>query len=107
MRRALPCSPRTGKRCSSCEARRPSGSPLCGSNTGFSSADGTCREPSISEDALSHQASDGVRVESRKQIGDDYAAVDGYCTTDAGHAASVSKPCTELEVLVGQFVQRF
>jgi hypothetical protein len=74
-------------------------------NTGFSRTDGTCHAPSISEDALSHQASGSVRVESRKQIGDDYSAVNGYCTTDAAHAASTSKPCTELEALAGQFLQ--
>lgn len=72
--------------------------------TGFSSADGTCSEPSISQDTLSRDADGNARVESREQIGDDYPAVDGYCTTDAGSAASANKPCTHYRALVGTLV---
>jgi hypothetical protein len=73
--------------------------------TGFSQPDGTCQSPSISQQTLAHDANGEARVEARKQFGDTYKQVNGYCTSNAGYAASANKPCTEYDVLVGKFLQ--
>jgi hypothetical protein len=54
---------------------------------------------------LKHDASGNARVEVRTQFGDSYKQVNGFCTTDAGYAASSGKPCTQYDVMVGKFVQ--
>lgn len=73
--------------------------------TGWSGfEEGLCTEPELKELSVKTVGDDGIRVETRVTVGDDYPEdEDGFCTTDGGAAATKGKPCATLEVLSATF----
>lgn len=83
------------------------GTSLAGSTrfTGFSSANGTCKEPSVADRTFVRTGND-VRIEERTRVGDDYPAdKDGFCTTELAEKAARGKPCSKLVVVTASFVE--
>src|SRR5262245_15023143 len=63
-------------------------------STGYGGSDGMCHEPFIKDVAATRSADRALVVESRKAIGDDYAQMNGYCTSEGGISNSIGKPCS-------------
>jgi hypothetical protein len=66
--------------------------------TGYSDGSGTCSKPELSDIELSFAGS-ALRIEKATQVGHDYPAQNGACTTDKGRAASEDAPCAKMETL--------
>jgi hypothetical protein len=66
--------------------------------TGFTTANGTCEMPELSNLELV-MTGDALQLEKRTQVGADYPADNGACTSEKGRAAAEAAPCTELETL--------
>lgn len=86
---------------------RAEGEGLAGTqvSTGWSGSEGDlCTAPERLELSLVKVGDEGLRLETRTTVGDDYPAdSDGFCTTDGGAAATKGKPCAQLEVLTATF----
>lgn len=72
--------------------------------SGFTSEGGTCQMPELSNITLV-MSGDALELEKRTQVGADYAADNGFCTTDKGRASAETAPCSELETVTATKVE--
>jgi hypothetical protein len=72
--------------------------------TGFTSSNGTCTMPELSNLVLTLEG-DTLSIEKTTKIGHDYAAQNGACTTDKGREASESASCSQMETLKATLVE--
>jgi hypothetical protein len=82
------------------------GDALTGSEvtTGFTSSNGTCTMPELSDLSLDFDGS-VLRIEKSTRIGQDYPGQGGYCTTDKGRASAEKASCSEMETLSATLVE--
>lgn len=67
--------------------------------TGFTSTNGTCTMPELSDLVLTLDG-DTLSIQKSTKVGHDYPSDKGYCTTDRGRAASEDAACSEMETLM-------
>lgn len=72
--------------------------------TGFTSTNGTCTMPELSNLVLKLDG-DKLSIEKSTRIGHDYPADNGFCTTDKGREASEGATCSEMETLNATLVE--
>jgi hypothetical protein len=74
-------------------------------NTGFSEDDGaTCTDGALEATTLTFDGS-LLRIENQITPANDYAAQDGFCTSDGAQAAAADNDCEKLEVFTADFVE--
>lgn len=75
-----------------------------GANSGYSTGDGMCRDPQAWDTTLDLAGKELI-IERAIREGNDYAEVDGYCTTDAAKQASKGATCSQMESLRATLVE--
>lgn len=72
--------------------------------TGFTSTNGTCTMPELSDLVLTLDG-ETLSIAKSTKIGHDYQADKGFCTTDKGRAATEGAACSQMETLTATFVE--